>query len=120
MTRDDDRGQSTIELALSLPVLLILLLGAVQVTVVARAQLAVIHAAHEAARAASISASPSTAAALAAREAVDLTPLDVHTTTDATRVHVEVRATVPTDVPLVGSLVHDITVSADATMVLDP
>lgn len=108
------------ELALALPVMMALLLAGVQVVIIVRAQLAVTHAAREAARAASVAASPGTAAAQAARSAVTLEDvtdrLSVTTAVRGRRVRVVVQSVVRTDVPLVGALIGDITVSADATM----
>ena len=49
-----ERGQATVELALCLPMLCLLLLGVVQVAVVVRDHLAVQVAAREAARAAAV------------------------------------------------------------------
>ena len=96
------------------------LLAAVQITIVIRGQLAVTGAAREAARAASVSANPSTAAAAAASDTVRLDDLEVSTSTGRSTVRVVVRARVPTDVPLVGSFIGDVTVSAAATMALEP
>lgn len=114
-----DRGQSTVELALSLPLVLVVLLGAVQITIVVLAQLAITHAAHEAARAASVAADAAGAAGSAARSALALPGLSVDTTTGDGRVRVRLRADVPTDVPLVGALVGDVRVHAAASMPLE-
>ncbi len=119
MTRHTDRGQATVEIALALPLLCLLLLGVVQVAVVARDRLAVQLAAREAARAAAVSAN-SSAALMAGRAAVSLGPLQV----DVTEVSGRVRATVsyrdPTDVPLIGVLIPDVTVTASVTMAVEP
>jgi Flp pilus assembly protein TadG len=114
-----DAGQATVELALVLPLLMTFLLAGVQAVVVVRAQLAVTHAAREAARAASVSASPNSAAASAAHAAVGIEDLAVSTTQRNDRVSVTVRSVVPSDVPLVGALLDDITVTATATMMAE-
>jgi Flp pilus assembly protein TadG len=114
-----DRGQATVELALSLPVLCVLLLGVVQVAVVARDRLAVQLAAREAARAAALSPAPGVAAA-AARAAVALTPLQVQIDEHDGMVTATVRYTDPTDVPLVGALLPDLDVVASVTMAVEP
>lgn len=111
-----DRGQSTVELALSLPVVLIVLLGAVQITIVVLSKLAVTNAARDAARAAAVAADASGAANTAARAALSLPGLAVATTSGSRRVRVRVSATVPTDVPIVGALIGDVQVHAEASM----
>jgi Flp pilus assembly protein TadG len=115
-----DRGQATVELALSLPLLFVFLLGIVQLVVVVRDQLAVQLAAREAARAAAVAASSGGSADAAASRAVGLRPLDVATTTSATSVTVTVSHITHTDVPLIGALLPDVVVSATATMALEP
>ena len=62
-------GQAAVELALALPVVVVLLLGMLQVALVGRDQLAVELAAREAARAAAVSADPAAAARSAADRA---------------------------------------------------
>jgi Flp pilus assembly protein TadG len=115
-----DRGQATVEFAIALPVVAILVLGIVQLVVVVRDQLAVELAAREAARAASVSAAPATAAARAAHEATALRPLDVDTQVAAGRVTVIVRFDSATDVALVGGFIGDVTIEAAVTMSREP
>ncbi len=68
----DDRGQATVELALVLPLVALVLAALVQAVVVARDQLLVVHAAREAARAAAVDPAPG-----AAMDAAELSgPLD--------------------------------------------
>lgn len=119
-TRSGDGGQSTVELVLVIPVVLALALVLVQVGLVVRDQVRVTHAAREGARAAAVSAEPDSA-----RRAVDrstgLAPerLDVRVLGRAgpgSHVTVEVRSQVVTDLPLVGALLPDLTVSSEATM----
>ncbi len=64
--RRSRRGQATVELALALPVLCMLLLGVVQLAVVVRDQLGVIDIARVGARAASVAADPGAAATVCA------------------------------------------------------
>ncbi len=118
--RPRDPGQATVELALCLPMLCVLLLGVVQVAVVVRDQLSVELAAREAARAAAVAADASGAGTSAARAAVRLAPLDVRISTGDATVTATVRYVDHTDVPLIGMLLPDVTVSADVTMRLEP
>lgn len=114
-----DRGQSTVELALALPLLCVLLLGVVQVGLVVRHQLAVQAAARNGARAAAAAASTG-AATSAALASTPLRPLDVDIVDDGSTVTVTVRYVDHTDVPLVGLFIPAVTVSASATMTLEP
>lgn len=114
------RGQSTVELALLLPVLVVLLLALLQVGLVARDVVLVAHAAREGARAAAADPRPE-----AAREAVEasgtLSPDRVVVRTTGregagSRVRVEVSYRIPTSVPLVGRLLGDRTVRETVSM----
>ncbi len=116
----EDRGQATVEVALTLPLLVLFLLAGVQMLVVIRAQLAVVHAAREGARAAAVSPAPGGAASGAANAAVALDDLGVSTSAGGGRVRVEVRYLVRTDVPLVGALIGDVTVVGTASMAVEP
>lgn len=120
MTGNVDRGQASVELALSLPMLCLLLLGAVQVAVVSRGQLAVQLAAHQAARAAAVSAEPETAAIAAAHRAISLRPLAVAVTVADDVVTVTITYVDPTNVAMIGALVPNATLRASATMALEP
>ena len=109
-----------IELALSIPLLMVFVLGVVQVAEVVRDQLAVQLAAREGARAAAVSADPVAAAEHAATVAVTLRPLSVATHIDEGTVTVSVRHANATDVPIVGALLPSVDVSASTTMALEP
>jgi Flp pilus assembly protein TadG len=115
----NDVGQATVEFALALPVVLIIVLGVVQVGVAIRNELAVELAAREGARAAVVSSDPSGAAARAARRSVEL-PIDVSTQTTAHDVVVTITYTDPTDVPIIGRFLGPSTHSATATMATEP
>jgi hypothetical protein len=118
--RPGEGGQATIELALLLPVVVVLLLAVLQFGLVARDVVLVTHASREAARAAAID--PDRRAAERAAEdssGLDGDRLTVHTRGRdgvGSRVEVEVVYRIPTDVPLVGALVGDRTVRSTATM----
>jgi hypothetical protein len=113
-------GQAAVELALGLPLVFLALMALVQVVLVARDQVAVIHAAREGARAASVGELASGQAA--AREAlgVDVARATISAREGAGRVTVVVRYRSSTDVPLIGALVGDITVTGTATMRREP
>lgn len=112
--RDD--GQATVEFVLVLPMLMAVMLVGVQGYIVLRAQIAVTHAAREAARAAAVSADPVGAARGTASASVEIDNVELSTSITGSRVRVVVRSVVHTDVPLVGLAIGDVTVSADATM----
>ena len=118
--RVDQPGQATVELALILPLVALLLLALVQAAVVARDQVLVAHAAREAVRAAAVDPDVD-AARRAAEQAGPLAPdrLGVEVTGRdgvGSRVRVVVRYTVPTRLPLVGRALDDVTLTASATM----
>jgi Flp pilus assembly protein TadG len=118
--RRAERGQASVEVALLLPMVVVLLLGLLQVAVVGRDQLALELAAREAARAASVSADPTRAAGAAARRVTTLAPLGVAVAARAGSVTVTVTRVNPTDVPLAGRFVADIELRARATMAWEP
>lgn len=120
MKRGDDDGQATVELALCLPVVVVLVLGVLQVSLTTRAQLAVEVAAREGARAAAVSADPAGAARRAAEAVTPLRPLAVEVRVSARHVTVTVRHTDPTDVAVIGRLIPAATLAASVTMALEP
>jgi hypothetical protein len=115
-----EEGQAAVELALCLPLLAALALALLQVTLVARDQVLVTHAAREAARAAAVSPEP----AAVRRAALDGSGLDPGRLAlevtgrgrPGSRVRVTVRYASPTSLPLVGGLVGDVHLSATASM----
>jgi Flp pilus assembly protein TadG len=120
VNRWHERGQATVEAALVLPLVVTLLLAVIQVGLLVRAEVLVTHAAREAARAAAVDADPQ-AAARAASAATALEPKRMTVNVQGrngpgSRVRVEVTYTAPTDVPLVGGLLGDVTLKATATM----
>jgi Flp pilus assembly protein TadG len=114
--RPPDTGQTTAELAVIFPVLLLLVLALVQAALVLRDQLALTGAAREAARAASLDADP----ARAERAAAAILPgATVHSgprppVGELVRVTVTYRS--PTNLPLVGPLLTDPLLVARAAM----
>jgi hypothetical protein len=112
-------GQATVELALVLPVVVLLALVVAQAAVVGHHQVLVVHAARGAARAAAVA--PEVGAAReAARAATGLDPgrLEVRLgggRRPGERVTAVVRYRAPTTVPVVGALLGDVTLSAEVT-----
>jgi Flp pilus assembly protein TadG len=112
-------GQATVEFALALPIVLVVILGMTQVGVAIRNELAVELAAREGARAASVSAHPAGAASAAATAAVDL-PISIVTQVSGDRVTVTVTYVDPTNVAVIGPFLGPSTHHATATMALEP
>ena len=115
-----DRGQASVELALALPLLVLVLLGIAQVVVVGAQQLAVLHAAREGARAAAVSSEPVTSGTNAADAATPVGPLDVSVDVGTDTVTVRVDHVSHTDVVLIGALIPDVTLHGEVTMLLEP
>ncbi len=111
------RGQATVESALLLPFVALLLLAVVQVGLVVRSRVLVTHAAREGVRAAAVGGSDSDV-----RRAVEIAAdlptyrLGVEVSRSDGVAAVTVKFSDPTDVPLVGSLVGDAEVQAVARM----
>lgn len=106
-----DRGQATVELALLMPVWILLILAVVQVGLVARAEVETVQAAREAARAAAAGDDTSIVAGRlppgrTVVERRDIGPL----------VSVRVRYRQATEVAIVGALVGDVVHDVTVTM----
>ena len=114
------RGQATVEIALVLPVIVVIALAVVQVGVVVHARVMVTHAAREGVRVAAVGGTDQ-AAAQAAAAAGGLSPSRVSVTVERSggRVHVRVDYTAATDVPLVGAFLDAVPLTATATMRLE-
>ena len=113
-------GQASVELVLALPVLLFLLLGVVQVGLVVRDQVLLVHAAREAAREAAVASDPD-AARRGALAGARLDPDRLTVTVEGrsgpgSRVTARLTYRSPTDVPLVGALVGDVHLFGAVTM----
>jgi len=111
-----ERGQSTVEFALVLPFLFVFLLGLVQVAVIARDQLLVVHAARAAAREASVGSRDARARAAATtvlrNATVTIGARGAVGSSTMVTVHYDER----TKVPLIGDFIADRTLSASSTM----
>lgn len=122
MRGERDEGQAAVELALALPLVALLLLGLVQITLVARDQLLVVHAAREGAREAAVNRSGGAAraeAAAARGSGLKEEQLEVETSHiggGSNMVLVRVKYRSQTDLPLVGPLLPDVEMRAKAAM----
>lgn len=109
-------GQATVEFALVLPLLVMAALAVIQVALVVRDQLAVVHAAREAAREASVEPDPQRAVA-AARRTLPGASVDVGSRPAVGEsITVEVSYRSVTDVPIVGALFPDPVLRSRAVM----
>lgn len=119
-SRTPAAGQSTVELALLLPVVVVLLLAVLQVGLLARDVLLVTHASREAARAAAVDPTATAAREAAqASSALEADRLRVGLSggrSPGDRVRVAVTYRAQTTVPVVGALLGDRTIRAVATM----
>lgn len=122
--RPTDRGQAAVEFALAVPLVVVLVLGVVQVLVVATHQVTLEHLARVGARAASVAADPPAAARAEIDRASGRSAMagDVDVTTSVTGevVTVTVRYVDDTAVPVVGRAVGDVELSARVTMAREP
>lgn len=118
-----DHGQATVELAVVLPLVALLLVLVLQVGLVLRDQVLVVHAAREAARAAVVAEARGDRAAAAVEGAersgsfpAGQARVSTQLLEGGTRLRATVRHTNRTDLPLVGALLPDVQLSASATM----
>ncbi len=115
-----EAGQATVELALTLPLVVMFSLIVIQAALVGKDLLLVHHAAREGARAAAVDPTPAAAQAGAVGGArLDRGRLRVSLsggTSEGDAATVRVTYASPTNVPLVGAFVGDITLTADVTM----
>lgn len=114
------RGQATVELALTLPVAVLFALVVAQAGLVAIDQLLLTHAAREAARAAAVK--PDVGAARTAATGgsrLDPSRLAVQLgggTSEGDRLTAALVYQSPTDVPIVGRFIGDVTLNAEVTV----
>lgn len=114
------RGQSTVEFALVLPLVALLLLALVQIGLLVRTRVMVIHAAREAVREAALGGSDAEVRrAAAAASTLPAERLAVEISRDGSRVTVTLHYRDPTDVAVVGELLGDVDLAARATMRLE-
>lgn len=106
--RPSDRGQAAIEFALTIPVLVVALLGSIQVFVLLVDRIHLVHVTRDATRAASIAESPDRAV----NDVIDRSFPDRDVTVTLERrgdvLTVDVTLRNPTDVPLIGRFIPDV------------
>lgn len=114
--RETDRGQAVVELALTFPLIVLLLLAIIQVGLVVRDQILVVHASREAARAGAVDPDPNAPR----RAAVGSSGLnsDRMKLSQSDRggpgstLSVTVHYSCPTEVPLIGAFLPDVQLRA--------
>ena len=111
-----ERGQATVEFAFVLPFVILAALAVIQVALVVRDELGVVHAAREAARAASVDPDPSRAIRVARRTLPGATVDVGRRPKVGEEITVTVHYTSATNLPLVGALFPDPDLHASASM----
>jgi Flp pilus assembly protein TadG len=119
--RECEHGQATVELALALPLVLVIGLLVVQLALIARDQVLVVHAARVAAREASVVGRSGAGHAAVVRSVPLLKQTRMTTETSykggsPSLVIVKVSYSSPTDVPVIGLLLPDVVLEAKAAM----
>jgi len=114
-----DRGQSTVEFVLTLPLIMLSVLLIAQFLVIVLTQVQVVNAARNAVRAAAVSQSPNDAAVAAAKTSFGR-DIDVNTEVSKKWVTVTTTYELVTDLPMVGRFVPDLTLSSHFSMLLEP
>jgi Flp pilus assembly protein TadG len=116
VTRTRERGQATVEFALLLPVVVMAALAVVQTALIVRDHVATVHAAREAARAASVDPDPASAARAARRVLSGVHVQVGPRPAIGEQITVEVSYVSVTDLPLVGALFPDPRLRAKVVM----
>ena len=117
--RGGERGQAAVELALVLPLVMVLFLGLVQVGLVVRDDVLLVHAAREAARRAAVDradGAPRTAALVGSGLSGSRLEVQARRDEAAGTVTETLRYRSPTELPLIGPLLPDVTLTAKTTM----
>ncbi len=115
--RRGSRGQATVESALLIPFVAVLLLALIQIGLLVHARVMVTHAAREGVRVAAVGGSDDEVReAVAVAGDLVLHRLRVEITRESGTATVEVSYVDPTSIPLVGSMIHDVELVARARM----
>lgn len=120
MKRREESGQATVELALALPLVVAFMLMVVQVGIIVRDQVAVVHANREAVRAASLSPDEGAPRRAALKSGVLIEERLVVERgargAPGSFVTVTIRYSAPTAVPIIGLFLGDVVLESSATM----
>jgi len=115
-----ERGQAVVELALTIPFIVLLLLAIVQLGLVVRDEILTVHASREAARAGAVDPNPDAPRrAAVGSSGLDPRRMSVSTTrrgAPGSTLSVTVRYSAPTEVPLVGAFLPDVRLRAVAAI----
>ncbi len=119
-SRNGERGQATVELALVLPLVVLFAMVTLQLGILAKDLVLVHHAAREGARAAAVEPTGGAArAAVVGSSSLESGRLTVSLsggTARGSQTTATVTYLAPTSVPLIGTLIPDVTLQASVTM----
>jgi len=114
-----DRGQATVEFALTIPVLIIALLGAIQVFVILVDRIHLVHVTRDAARAASVGDDPRSAAEMVIDRSFPDREISLTVSTSDDVVTVEMVLSNPTDVPIIGRFLPEVELRESLSMLAE-
>ena len=114
-----DRGQATVEFALTIPVLVIALLGAIQVFVILADRIHLVHVTRDAARAASVGDDPRSAAEMVIDRSFPDREISLTVSTSDDVVTVEMVLSNPTDVPIIGRFLPEVELRESLSMLAE-
>ncbi|NBU56451.1 MAG: pilus assembly protein [Acidimicrobiia bacterium] len=114
-----DRGQATVEFALTIPVLVIALLGAIQVFVILVDRIHLVHVTRDAARAASVGDDPRSAAEMVIDRSFPDREISLTVSMSDDVVTVEMVLSNPTDVPIIGRFLPDVELRESLSMLAE-
>ncbi|MFZ9084835.1 MAG: TadE/TadG family type IV pilus assembly protein [Ilumatobacteraceae bacterium] len=114
-----DRGQATVEFALTIPVLVIALLGAIQVFVILVDRIHLVHVTRDAARAASVGDDPRSAAEMVINRSFPDREISLTVSMSDDVVTVEMVLSNPTDVPIIGRFLPEVELRESLSMLAE-
>jgi len=114
-----DRGQATVEFALTIPVLVIALLGAIQVFVILVDRIHLVHVTRDAVRAASVGDDPRSAAEMVIDRSFPDREISLTVSTSENVVTVEMVLSNPTDVPIIGRFLPEVELRESLSMLAE-